>query len=93
MLLADPDRILQAPSGIDVPLKAAAALAADELAGKGIPFLIAWIILSDVLLPCLMLEQGSGSLEVFPADDRLVMIFRVELILLTAIDMPLKAEV
>ena len=93
MLLADPDRILQAPGRIDVPLKAAAALTADELAGKGVPSLIAGIILLDVFLPRPLLEQGSGSLEISLADDRLVMIFHIELIPFAAIDMPFKTEV
>jgi hypothetical protein len=47
MLLADPNRVPDAAGGIDVPLKAAAAFTADELAGKWVPILVARIILCN----------------------------------------------
>ena len=61
MLLADPNRIPDAAGGVDVPFKAAAAFTADELAGKGVPVLVAGIILLDILFLRPLLQKGSGS--------------------------------
>ena len=93
MLLADPNRVPDAAGGIDVPLKAAAAFTADELSGKGVPILVAGIILFDVLLLCPLLQKRSSSFELFPADKGLVMIFHIELIPLTSVYVPLKSEI
>ena len=93
MLLADPNRIPDAAGGVDVPFKAAAAFTADELAGKGVPVLVAGIILLDVLFLCPLLQKGSGSLEIVTAYESFVMIFHIELVALTVIGVPLKPEV
>ena len=93
MLLADPNRIPDAAGGIDVPLKAAATFATDELAGKGITILVSRITLFDVLLLCPLLQKRSGCFEILPADESFVMVFHIELIPFASIHMPLKPEI
>ena len=93
MLTADPNRILKAPCCVDVPFKFSAALSADKHPGKRILACDPQFFLFDVLLPRPLLQECSCSLKVFPADDRLMMIFHIELIALAVIVVPAKAEI
>ena len=52
----------------------AAALAADDLSGKGVALLVFFAVGLDVLFSCMLLEHLFSGLEVFMADDGFVMI-------------------
>lgn len=53
----------------------------------------AWIVFSDVLFPRTLLDERSDRLKILPADDRLVVVFHVELIAFPVIRMPLELEI
>ena len=64
MLLADPNRVLQASGRIDVPFKNAAALAADELTGEWVSSLETRIVLPDVLFLCPLLNESTNRFKI-----------------------------
>ena len=93
MLLADPNRVLQASGRINVPFKNATALAANELTGEWVSSLETRIVLPDVLFLRPLLNESTDCFKILPADNRLVMIFHVELVALSVIGVPLKSEI
>ena len=63
-----------------MPFESGAALTTDKIFAERVFFPVMATALLDALLLCSLLYELSHCLEVFPADDRLVMILRVELI-------------
>ena len=76
-----------------MPFKSGAAFTTNDLFAERVLFPVMASALLDALLLCSLLYELSHCLEVLPADDRLVMILRVELIEFPVVLAAVKTEV
>ena len=93
MLFADPNSIPVTARQSHMPLQFFSAFPAYDHAGEWVPVPVAWIFFSDFSSLGPKLQQGLDSFKIFFTDDRFVVVFNVELISFTPIDMTFEPEV